>query len=144
MQTFHNRLKTMKLRLLLKKDGEVLFEIPLSMEEWPKQRLETELTFSKNELEKFSKLFDALSHKTRLKMMKHLLEEDDLTLGFGEFMRDLGLNPKTVWESTRKLQEGGLLVRSEDGRYRASEPGAAEFLLLSLALRRLSKAVEEI
>ncbi len=134
----------MKLKLLLKKNGEVLFEIPLSMEEWPKQRLETELTFSKNELEKFAKLFDALSHKTRLKMMKHLLEDDDLTRGFGEFMRDLGLNPKTVWESTRKLQEGGLLVRSEDGRYRASEPGAAEFLLLSLALRRLSKAVEEI
>jgi DNA-binding HxlR family transcriptional regulator len=144
MQIFHKRLKTMKLKLLLKKNGEVLFEIPLSMDEWPKQRLETELTFSKNELEKFSKLFDALSHKTRLKMMKHLLVDDDLTLGFGEFMRDLGLNPKTVWESTRKLQEGGLLVRSEDGKYRASEPGAAEFLLLSLALRRLSKAMEEI
>jgi len=134
----------MKLKLLLKKDGEVLFEMPLSMEEWPKQRLETELAFSKIELEKFSKLFDALSHETRLNMMKHLLQDEDLTLGFGEFMRDLGLNPKTVWESTRKLQESGLLTRSEDGRYRASEPGAAEFLLLSLALRRLFKAVEEL
>jgi len=134
----------MKLKLLLKKDGEVLFEMPLSMEEWTKQRLETELAFSKIELEKFSKLFDALSHETRLNMMKHLLQDDDLTLGFGEFMRDLGLNPKTVWESTRKLQESGLLTRSEDGRYRASEPGAAEFLLLSLALRRLFKAVEEL
>ena len=134
----------MKLKLLLKKDGEVLFEMPLSMEEWPKQRLETELAFSKIELQKFSKLFDALSHETRLNMMKHLLQDEDLTLGFGEFMRDLGLNPKTVWESTRKLQESGLLTRSEDGRYRASEPGAAEFLLLSLALRRLFKAVEEL
>jgi len=134
----------MKLKLLLKKDGQVLFEMPLSMEEWPKQRLETELAFSKIELEKFSKLFDALSHETRLNMMKHLLQDEDLTLGFGEFMRDLGLNPKTVWESTRKLQESGLLTRSEDGRYRASEPGAAEFLLLSLALRRLFKAVEEL
>jgi len=134
----------MKLKLLLKKDGEVLFEMPLSVEEWPKQRLETELAFSKIELEKFSKLFDALSHETRLNMMKHLLQDDDLTLGFGEFMRDLGLNPKTVWESTRKLQESGLLTRSEDGKYRASEPGAAEFLLLSLALRRLFKAVEEL
>lgn len=134
----------MKLKLLLKKDGEVLFEMPLSMEEWPKQRLETELAFSKIELEKLSKLFDALSHETRLRMMKQLLQDDDLTLGFGEFMRDLGLNPKTVWESTRKLQESGLLIRSEDGRYRASEPGAAEFLLLSLALRRLFKAVEEL
>jgi len=134
----------MKLKLQLKKNGEVLFEMPLSMGEWTKQRLESELAFSEIELEKFSKLFDALSHGTRLKMMKRLLQDDDLTLGFGEFMRDLGLNPKTVWESTRKLQEGGLLVKSKDGRYRASEPGAAEFLLLSLTLRRLLKAVEEV
>jgi len=133
----------MKLKLLLKKNGEVLFEMPLSMEEWTKNRLENELTSFERELEKFSKLFDALSHGTRLKMMKHLLEDPDLTLGFGDFMRDLGLNPKTVWESTRKLQEGGLLVKSEDGRYRFSEPGVAEFLMLSLALRRLSKAMEQ-
>ena len=134
----------MKLRLLLKRGGKVLFEMPLSMDEWTKQGLERELAFSELELEKFSKLFDALSHGTRLKMMTRLLGEEDLTLGFGEFMRDLGLNPKTVWESTRKLQEGGLLVRSKDGRYQASEPGVAEFLLLSLALRRLFKAVEEL
>lgn len=134
----------MKLKLVLKKNGEVLFEMPLSMEELTKQGRETELAFSDRELEKVSKLFDALSHGTRLRMMTRLLEDEDLTLGFGEFMRDLGLNPKTVWESTRKLQEGGLVVRSEDGKYRASEPGTAEFLLLSLALRRLFKAVEEL
>jgi DNA-binding transcriptional ArsR family regulator len=133
----------MKLKLLLKSNGKVLFEMPLSMDEWTKQGLERELAFSEPELERFSKLFDALSHGTRLRMMTHLLGDEDLTLGFGEFMRDLGLNPKTVWESTRKLQEGGLVVRSKDGRYRASEPGAAEFLLLSLALRRLFKAVGE-
>jgi DNA-binding IclR family transcriptional regulator len=77
-------------------------------------------------------------------MMKHLLQDEELTLGFGEFMRDLRLNPKTVWESTRKLQEGGLLVKAKDGRYRVSEPAAAEFLLLSLALRRLFKAMEGV
>ena len=113
------------------------------MDQWPKQRLEKELALSETELDRFSKLFDALSHGTRLKMMNRLLQDEDQTLGFGEFMRDLRLNPKTVWESTRKLQEGGLLVRAKDGRYQASEPGAAEFLLLSLALRRLFKAVEE-
>jgi len=134
----------LKLKLLLKKNGEVLFEMPLSMEEWTKQGLERELAFSETELDKFSKLFDALSHGTRLKMMTRLLEEDDMTLGFGEFMRDLGLNPKTVWESTRKLQESGLLVKSEDGKYHASESGAAGFLLLSLALRRVFKAMEEL
>jgi DNA-binding transcriptional ArsR family regulator len=132
----------MKLRLLLKRNGKVLLEMPLSMDEWTKQGL-GEPAFSEPELEKFSKLFDALSHGTRLKMMTRLLGDEDLTLGFGEFMRDLRLNPKTVWDSTRKLQEGGLLVKSKDGRYRASEPGVTEFLLLSLALRRLFKAVNE-
>ena len=133
----------MKLKLLLKSNGKVLFEMPLSMDQWTKKGLERELAFSEPELERFSKLFDALSHGTRLRMMTHLLGDEDLTLGFGEFMRDLGLNPKTVWESTRKLQEGGLVVKSKDGRYRASEPGAAQFLMLSLALRRLFKAVGE-
>jgi len=134
----------MKLKLQLTKNGEVVFEMPLSVKDWTKHRLANELTSLEGEFNRFSKLFDALSHETRLKMMKRLLEDDDLTLGFGEFMRDLGLNPKTVWESTRKLQEGGLLVKSKDGRYRCSEPGVAEFLMLSLALRRLFKAVEEL
>ena len=133
----------MKLKLLLKSNGKVLFEMPLSMDQWTKKGLERELAFSEPELERFSKLFDALSHGTRLRMMTRLLGDEDLTLGFGEFMRDLGLNPKTVWESTRKLQEGGLVVKSKDGRYRASEPGAAQFLMLSLALRQLFKAVGE-
>jgi len=134
----------MKLKLVVKKNGEVLFEIPLSTEDWTKSRLANELNSFEGELDRFSRLFDALSHGTRLKMMRRLLEDPELTLGFGDFMRDLGLNPKTVWESTRKLQEGGLLVRSEDGRYRFSEPGIAEFLMLSLALRRLFKAMEEL
>jgi len=134
----------MKLRLLLTKNGEVVFEMPLSMEQWTKSRLTSELASFSHEFDRFSKLFDALSHETRLRMMKRLLEDDDLTLGFGDFMRDLGLNPKTVWESTKKLQEGGLLVKSEDGKYRCSEPGVAEFLMLSLALRRLFKVMEEL
>jgi DNA-binding transcriptional ArsR family regulator len=134
----------MKLKLTLKRDGETLFEMPLSMEEWSKQGLSNELRFSEPELNRFSKLFDALSHETRLKMMKRLLEDDDLTLGFGDFMRDLQLNPKTVWESTRKLQEGGLIVKLRDGKYHLSPPAAAEFLMLSLALRRLFKAMEEM
>lgn len=134
----------MKLRLQLTKNGEVVFEMPLSIEDWTKRNLTSELTSAEREFKRFSKLFDALSHETRLKMMKRLLEEDNRTLGFGDFMRDLRLNPKTVWENTRKLQEGGLLVKSKDGKYSFSEPGVAQFLMLSLALRRLFKATEEL
>jgi DNA-binding transcriptional ArsR family regulator len=133
----------MKLRLQLKKDGEVVFEMPLSVEDWTKRGLADELTLAEHEFDRFSKLFDALSHETRLKMMKRLLEDEDLSLGFGEFMHDLRLNPKTVWENAKKLQEGGLLVKSEDGKYRFSEPGVAEFLMLSLALRGLFKTMDE-
>ncbi len=118
----------MKLRLLLARNDEILFEIPLSMEGWPKELLEDELESFEREVDQFSKLFQALAHQNRLRMMKRLFEDEDLTLGFADFMKDLALNPKIVWESTKKLREGGLLVKSDDGKYRFSELGQAEFL----------------
>jgi Mn-dependent DtxR family transcriptional regulator len=114
------------------------------MEEWPRHRLENELASFEQEHERFARLFDALSHETRLRMMTRLFEEDDRTLSFAEFMRDLDLNPKIVWESTRKLAEGGLLAKSPDGKYRCSDPGEAGFLMVSLALRRLLEVMEEL
>jgi len=134
----------MKLRLLLAKDDEILFEIPLSMEDWPKELLAQELASFEREFDQFSKLFHALSHRTRLRMMNRLFEDEDLTLGFVDFIKDLGLNPKIVWEGTKKLREGGLLVKSDDGKYQCSDLGQAEFLMLSLALRRLLQVLEEL
>ena len=133
----------MKLRLLLVRDKEVLFEIPLLAEDWPKEQLEDELKALEEEFDRFSRFFDALSNRNRLLMMKRLFENDNLTLGFADFMKDLDLNPKIVWESTRKLCKGGLLEKSENGKYRCSERGQAEFLMVSLALRRLLQALEE-
>jgi len=132
-----------KLKLLLVGDGKVLFEVPLSMNDWPKERLENELTSFEEEFDKFSRLFDALSHETRLRMMKRLFEDEGREIGFGDFMKDLDLNPKIVWESTKKLRDSGLLVKSEDGKYRCSELGEAQFLMLSLALRRLLQTMQE-
>jgi len=134
----------MKLRLLLAKDNEILFEIPLSMEDWPRERLAQELVSFEREFDQFSRLFHALSHQTRLRMMKRLFEDEDLTLGFVDFIKDLGLNPKIVWEGTKKLREGGLLVKSDDGKYQCSEVGQAEFLMLSLALRRLLQVLKQL
>jgi len=138
------RLNTVKLKLRLLKDNKVIFEMPLSAEDWQKERLETELDSFEQDVDKFSRLFDALSHGTRLKMMTRVFGHDEQALGFADFMHDLDLNPKTVWESTRKLREGGLLTKSPDGKYRCSTPAKAEFLLLSLALRRLLEAMEEL
>ena len=133
----------MKLKLQLLEGDKVIFEMPLTMEQWPRRRLENELASFEQEHKRFARLFDALSHETRLRMMTKLFEEDDQTLSFAEFMRDLELNPKIVWESTQKLSAGGFLTKSPDGKYRCSGPGAAGFLMLSLALSRLFKAMED-
>jgi len=129
-------------KLLLVKNDEVLFEMPLSMKDWERDQLQDELASMEDEFNRFSKLFDALAHETRLRMMKRVFEEEDQTISFAEFMRDLGLNPKLVWENTRKLSKGGLLERIEKGRYQCSDFGRVEFVM-SLALRRLMEALEE-
>jgi len=47
--------------------------------------------------------------------MKRLMEEEDRTISFGDFVRDLNLNPKIVWENA-KNSEGGLLEKVERGK----------------------------
>jgi DNA-binding transcriptional ArsR family regulator len=127
----------MTLKLLLVKDDMVISEIPLSLEQWRRKHLEDELESFEKEFDQFSKLFHALAHENRLRIMKRLFEDEYVTLGFADLMNDLDLNPKIVWESTRKLRESGLLVKSKNGKYRCPELGQAEFLMISIALRRL-------
>ncbi|UCD40270.1 MAG: winged helix-turn-helix transcriptional regulator, partial [Candidatus Bathyarchaeota archaeon] len=87
---------------------------------------------------------DALSHKTRFGMMKLLMEEEDGTMNFADFMRNLDLNPKIVWENARKLREDGFLEKVSRGRYRCSDVGQRGFIMMSLALRHLMETLEEI
>ena len=134
----------MKLRLQLVRDGEVLFEIPLSPTDWPREQLEDELDAFETDFQRFPKIFLALSHETRFRMMKLLMEEEDRTINFADFMRDLNLNPKIVWENAKKLREGGLLEKVERGRYRCSEVGQRGFILIGFALRHLIEALEEM
>jgi DNA-binding transcriptional ArsR family regulator len=132
----------MKLRLQLVQDGKKLFEIPLSPKEWSRESLEDEFRTAES-FQKFSKIFTALSHETRLRMMQQLMESEDRTLSFADFMQDLDLNPKIVWENSRKLEEGGLLEKTGRGRYACSEFGGT-FMMLSLALRRLIVSIDEM
>jgi len=59
-------------------------------------------------------------------------------------MRELDLNPKIVWENSKKLREGGFLKKTGRGKYRCSEFGQIAFMMMSLALRRLKQSVEEM
>ena len=134
----------MKLRLQLVRNGEVLFEIPLSPADWPKEQLENELEAFEADFQRFSEIFDALSNETRLMMMRRLVEEKDHTMNFTDFMRDLNLNPKTVWENTNKLSKVGLLEKVDRGKYCCSEFGQTGFILISLALKHLIEALKEM
>lgn len=133
----------MNLKLQLLEDGKVVLEIPLSSTEWPKDKLETELEIIEGDFPRYSRIFDALSNETRFKMMRKLLEEEDKTISFADFMHDLELNPKLVWENARKLTEGGFLKKTGRGEYSFSEFGESGFMMISLALRRLMEALEE-
>ncbi len=134
----------MSLKLQLVRDGEVILEVPLSPLDWSKEQLEIEFEAFEEDFQRFSSMFEALSNATRLKMMRRLVEEEDRTMNFADFMRDLDLNPKTVWENSKKLREGGFLKKTGRGTYRCSEFGQSAFLTLSLALRRLVESLEEI
>ena len=134
----------MSLKLQLVRDGKIIFEIPLSPTDWPKDQLETELTAFEEDFQKFSSMFDALSNQTRLKMMRRLVQEENSTMNFADFMRDLDLNPKTGWENSKKLSDGGFLTKTGRGTYSCSEFSQSAFLTLSLALRRLLESLEEI
>jgi DNA-binding transcriptional ArsR family regulator len=134
----------MKLKLQLVRDGEVIFEFPLSAADWSKRQLDSELESVGQDFQRFSRIFDAFSHETRLRMMRRLMEEEDRTVSFADFMHDLDLNPKLVWENARKLREGGLVRKTGRGRYSCSELGQRTFVMMSLALRHMLEAMEEL
>lgn len=137
-------MSAMKLKLQLVRDGEVIFEMPLSPMDWPRKQLENELEAAEEGFPRFSKIFDAFSNETRLRMMRRLLEEEDLTVSFADFMRDLDLNPKLVWENARKLSRGGLLKKTGRGQYCCSDFGQRAFMMMSLVLRHLVETLEEL
>lgn len=134
----------MSLKLQLVRGDKVILEIPLSPMDWSKEQLETEFEAFEEDFTRFSNMFEALSNETRLRMMRKLVEEEDRTMNFIDFMRELDLNPKTVWENSKKLREGGFLEKTGRGTYSCSEFGQSAFLTLSLALRRLVESLEEM
>ena len=134
----------MKLKLKLVQDGKTIFEMPLSPIDWPREDLENEFKATEDSFQKFSKIFDALSHETRLRMMRSLVEDENRTMSFADFMKDLHLNPKIVWENSRKLEEGGLLEKTGRGKYVCSDFGQTAFIMMSLVLRRLMESLKEM
>ena len=124
------------------RDGDVVFELPLSPEDWRNEEVQKEFRIVSEDFKKLSRIFDALSNETRLEMMRRMLEEES-GLSFADFMRDLNLNPKIVWENSKKLIDNGLVEKTGRGQYSCSEFGGTAFVLMSVTLRRLIDSIEE-
>ena len=133
----------MGLKLQLVKDKQVIFEIPLSDEDWAERNLRDELRIIEEELRRFSEIFEALSNETRIRMMRRFLSEEDASLRFADLMQDLNLNPKIVWENLGKLSRCGFLEKTGRGRYRCSEYGQRAFMLMGLAVKLLMEMIDE-
>jgi len=133
----------MGLKLQLVRDGKVIFEVPISITEWPKEMLEEELKSIERDFHRFIDIFSILSNETRIRMMRRLLMEEDASVRFADLMQDLDLNPKIVWENLGKLSRCGFLEKTGRGRYRCSEFGQRAFMLMGLTLRRLLEIIEE-
>ena len=133
----------MNLKLQLVRDGEIVFEIPLSPPKEEIEELTGELDAFEEHIQRISEIFTALSSRTRLMMMKRIMQEGGRTINFTDFMRDLELNPKLVWENTKKLREGGLVEKIGRGRYRCSEFGKSSFITIGFTLRRLIEELED-
>ena len=131
------------LKLLLVEDGRVLLELPLSARGRDREEMRNELESVYAEAERISELFDTLSNAGRVRMMRALFDDSDHSMAFTEMMNSLGMNPKIVSESARRLRNAGLIEKTEEGRYRSTPGGEAQFLMAS-ALRRMLDIVEEM
>jgi len=132
------------LKLMLVEDGRVLLELPLSARGWDRSELRREFEGLDSDLERFSRLFNALSNAGRIRMMGTFFEDVGRPLAFTELMNQLGMNPKIVWDGTRRLRQTGLIEKDDEGRYRPTRDGEAQFLMVSIALRRLLRILEEL
>jgi hypothetical protein len=120
----------------------MLFDGSLTAPSKSQQEIICALNVFEARVHRLSKIFTAPSNDARLMVMKQLLEKRNHTINFSDFMRDLNVNPKRVWEHTHKLRGGSLVEKIDRGRDRCSDLGATRFIHLSLALRQLMDAPE--
>jgi hypothetical protein len=133
----------MSLRLLLARDNEILCEIPLSPSDWRKDELEDELDVFRRGIERLFRTYSALLNENRIRMLRTLIEDQDSTLRFKDFMDMLNLNPKIIREHAMRLSEAGFLESPSRGKYHLSPTGRLLFMAAGPAFLRIFNALVE-
>jgi len=131
------------LKLMLVEDGKTLWEMPLQARNWDRRSLRREFDEMENEMKRFEGLFNALANEGRIRMMRSFFDVDH-SRAFTELMNELGMNPKIVSDSTKRLRRTGFIEKDEDGRYRTTRSGEAQFLMMSIAMRRMLKTLDQL
>ena len=132
------------LKLLLVDDDKVLWEIPLQVRAWDRRSLSREFDEVEEEFDRFEEMFNALANEGRMRMMRSFFSDVDRAKGFTELMNELRMNPKIVSDSTKRLRRSGLIEKNDEGKYRSTRGGEAQFLMMSVALRRMLEFLDEI
>jgi DNA-binding HxlR family transcriptional regulator len=132
------------LKLMLVEDGKVLWEIPLQTRAWDRRSLMRELEDVEDEIDRFEAVFQALANEGRMRMMRSFFREEGRPRGFTELMNELGMNPKVVSDSTKRLRRTGLIEKNKQGKYKTTRAGEAQFLMMSVALKRMLEFLREI
>lgn len=130
------------LRLLLMKNDKILCDLPISPRDWPEEEFEEEMDSFLEKFARYSQITEALSNLNRLRMLRYLMDEDDFTHSFTDFLRELEMNPKLVREHAVKLREAGYVEPVGRGKYRLSERGRILFMTAGLAVMRVVEALE--
>jgi len=132
------------LKLMLVEDGRVLWEMPLQARQWNRDTLKREFDEMDDEMERFEDLFNALANEGRMRMMRALFRDMERPKAFTELMNELDMNPKIVSDSTKRLRRTGFIEKDDEGKYRPTRTGEAQFLMMSVALRRMLDFLNEI
>jgi len=133
----------MGLKLIIEDDGKILLEIPLSPDDWQRRELMREVDQLRRDVRRNVKFYEAFTNANRIRMLHHLLERENHTLKFKEFMTDLGLNPKIIRENAVKLQNIGFVESPGRGEYRLSKRGQLCFMMTVVAMRRTLQVIRE-
>ena len=133
----------MGLKLIIKDEGKTILEIPLSPDDWHRRELIREVDQLRRDARRNVKFYEAFTNANRVRMLHHLLERENHTLTFKEFMTDLDLNPKTIRENAVKLQNIGFIESPSRGEYRLSKRGQLCFMMTVIAMRRMLQTIRE-
>jgi len=127
----------MGLKMQLLRDGRVIFETSLDIEDSQPDLVSRELEEMKHDLKSLSQIHNVLSNETRMRMMIEMVRTLDRR--FAELVDDLDVNQKIVRDSLRQMMDMDMVERVEwhprNVHYVPSRLGFASFMACAMMRR---------